>query len=383
MPGWYQDYENVSGVQIVGLIQEQHPERCALFMEWKQMDFPILVDSLNRIGVYAVPLMWAIDEHGVVQKTRPQDAWIRGEFLSTDYPKPGAKGLVEKPSNGVKKFLAGDFDAAVAAFEKSIAKDGESGERRFRLGCALRARHDSTAAQADDFQGAISAWTRALELNPRNYIFRRRIEQYGPRLMKPYPFYTWVAEARTAIAARGDEVPALRVALEGSEVALPQPRGGGAVEAAAESTEEPDLDNAIPGDENELIRFDSVVAPAPAEIGQNARVYLRFAPDEKQKVTWDNEAGPLEVWIHSVDGFVPSEQLLTSAPPTAASSSEARSLELEIAIPASATAGKVYLEGYALYYVCTGDTGECTYLRQDFAVPLELKQGQQRRRRRR
>ena len=28
-------------VQLVGLIQEQHPERCALFMQWKQMDFPI------------------------------------------------------------------------------------------------------------------------------------------------------------------------------------------------------------------------------------------------------------------------------------------------------------------------------------------------------
>ena len=61
------------------------------------MDFPILVDSLNRIGVHAVPLMWAIDEHGVVQKTRPRESWINGEFLTTSYPEPSAELVLALP----------------------------------------------------------------------------------------------------------------------------------------------------------------------------------------------------------------------------------------------------------------------------------------------
>ena len=57
MPVWYRELDELrrSGdVKIVGLIQEQHADRCALFLQWKQMDFPVLVDSLNRTGVSAV-----------------------------------------------------------------------------------------------------------------------------------------------------------------------------------------------------------------------------------------------------------------------------------------------------------------------------------------
>ena len=71
-------------------------------MAWKQMDFPILVDSLNRIGVYAVPLMWAIDEHGVVQKTRPQEDWINGEFLTTSFPEPEGTGRMDRTSTSAR-----------------------------------------------------------------------------------------------------------------------------------------------------------------------------------------------------------------------------------------------------------------------------------------
>jgi hypothetical protein len=41
---------------MVGIIQEQHPDRAGLFMQWKQMDWPILVDSLNLLGVAVVPV---------------------------------------------------------------------------------------------------------------------------------------------------------------------------------------------------------------------------------------------------------------------------------------------------------------------------------------
>ena len=63
MPGWHDEIKDLheSGeLQVVGIIQEQHPDRCRLFMQWKQMDWPILVDSLNLLEVSAVPITVAI-----------------------------------------------------------------------------------------------------------------------------------------------------------------------------------------------------------------------------------------------------------------------------------------------------------------------------------
>ena len=61
---------------MIGIIQEQHPDRCRLFMQWKQMGWPIIVDSLNLTGVSAVPRTLAIDEHGIVRLNRAQPETI-------------------------------------------------------------------------------------------------------------------------------------------------------------------------------------------------------------------------------------------------------------------------------------------------------------------
>lgn len=63
---------------------------------------------------------------------------------------------------------------------------------------------------------------KALDLVP--YIFRRRIQQYGPRLDKPYPFYDWVSEARAAVLARGETPVEPRVEPGGAELAAPLER---------------------------------------------------------------------------------------------------------------------------------------------------------------
>ena len=55
---------------MVGLIQEQHPDRCRLFAQWKQLDFPILWDPFNLTDSKVVPNFIAIDEHGIVRSTR-------------------------------------------------------------------------------------------------------------------------------------------------------------------------------------------------------------------------------------------------------------------------------------------------------------------------
>jgi hypothetical protein len=38
-------------------------------------------------------------------------------------------------------------------------------------------------------QKAVQYWTMALDMDSNQYIWRRRIQQYGPRLEKPYSFY--------------------------------------------------------------------------------------------------------------------------------------------------------------------------------------------------
>ena len=85
----------------------------------------------------------------------------------------------------------------------------------------MKLRFDSAARQESDFEQAVLNWDKALALDPNQYIFRRRIQQYGPRQTKPYPFYDWIPRATEEITKRGDEPLKLTVALSGAETARP------------------------------------------------------------------------------------------------------------------------------------------------------------------
>ena len=48
VPGWHEatkEWQEAGDLQMVGIIQEQHPDRARLFMQWKEMGWPILIDS--------------------------------------------------------------------------------------------------------------------------------------------------------------------------------------------------------------------------------------------------------------------------------------------------------------------------------------------------
>jgi len=110
VPGWHAATETLrteGRLQMAGIVQEQHPDRARLFMQWKQMDWPILVDSLNLLGVAAVPLTFAIDEHGIVRLAglRPDAVAELEAFLATDYAappdvpaRPAASGAAGEPA---------------------------------------------------------------------------------------------------------------------------------------------------------------------------------------------------------------------------------------------------------------------------------------------
>jgi len=72
---------------------------------------------------------------------------------------------------------------AVEGFERA-ARGPADGATEFPLGVAYRARYDSPLRQPGDFRQAVEHWERALALDLNQYIWRRRIQQYGPRLDK-------------------------------------------------------------------------------------------------------------------------------------------------------------------------------------------------------
>ena len=62
VPGWHaltEPHRKSGHLKVVGILQEQHPDRCALFMQWKQMDWPVWLDALNLLQLPAASLYLA------------------------------------------------------------------------------------------------------------------------------------------------------------------------------------------------------------------------------------------------------------------------------------------------------------------------------------
>ena len=402
MPGWHEKLKaHVDNEEVVqlGLIQEQHPDRCKLFMQWKQMDWPVMVDSLNLLGVKVVPITLFIDEYGVIQKVRPKLSDFE-EFRAARYPKPeNESSLVEKPdvtklkryATDLKKrdpdrlsasdfcdvadqmFLWSDPEASEVAlnwYRNALKRSQEDGAINFRAGVALRRHFDfGPDAGANDFAGAVDYWERSLELDPNHYIRRRRIQQYGPRLDKPYSFYDWVNTAREEITARGDEPVELVVEPGGAEFAYPDKSFD-----SAEGEANPDPEGKINRDVGGLIEIDAVPVPGKIKPGQASRVHVTFNVNAKLKAHWNNESDEGAFWIDAPDGWSVEKRLWELPNGEGTTSVEERKIEFEVRAPKDAKPGKHKLDCYALYYVCEGVDGTCLYLRQDVAIEIEIRE---------
>ncbi len=397
MPGWHDatrrlqesSHGRASGatgkLQMVGIVQEQHPARARLFMQWRRMDWPVMVDSLGLLGVKVVPITLLIDEHGIVR--------FRGErenletFLETEYPEPAetAPALAVRPDlerlekaaispDGWRRFADGlvlwgeveDLDSAIDAYRKALGMKPSDESTHFRLGVAYRKRYDSERRREGDFTHAVEHWAAALDADPNQYIWRRRIQQYGPRSTKPYPFYDWVATARREIAARGETPVTLPVDPRGAEIARPAKRFA----ADAGERASPDPQGRIQRDVKGLIRLEQTAVPPALEPGGTARVHLAFRPATEIEAHWNNEAGDLEVWIDPPAGWRVDRRHRSVPNPPELVSDEERRVELELESPGDFT-GTATVPGYALYYVCEDVKGTCLYRRRDFAVLLQ------------
>lgn len=373
MPGWHEATKELVAagkIHLLGVTQEQHAERCRLFAQWKQLKWPILHDPINLLGSKAVPIVIAIDEHGIVRSTKPTKAWVRDEFVQKQYKADLAQAKPKEieQSKGDKAMLWKPSEPGVAVHEYTSAMLGKkSAVSLFRLGVALRARHDSSDRRPHDFMRAVEAWSGALSIDPNQYIWRRRIQQYGPRLKKPYPFYDWVDKANTEIKKRGDTPIELRVPLSGAEIATPTKTF--AVSEAEETS--PDPSNRITRDAGQFVSTNVAIAPTGVKPGESIRLHLEFSVAGKS-VHWNNEAEPLRVWIDPVDGWTPEQRLLTyQGIPSAAESTERRKLEVEIKSDSELQNQKI--KAFALYYVCEKIGGQCLLRRQDFSIEVSIR----------
>ena len=397
MPGWHEavkDLHEAGELQIVGIIQEQHAERCRLFMQWKQMDWPILVDSLNLLEVSVVPITVAIDEHGIVRETglRLDDVEeFRNGFMGTQFPAPDSAKAAEPPEQWplaaepddsadpsawrefgdliVRSNDLDRIDEAIASYRRVIERAPQDGWTEFRLGVALRKRYDSDRRRKGDFQAAVDHWKAALDIDPNQYIRRRRIQQYGPRLDKPYPFYDWVPRARREIVARGETPAELTVEPRGAEFAQPLEEFA----RAETAVDPPDPEGRIHRDDEQFIALETTVVPRSIRPGEASRVHLNFRPREEIKAHWNNEADGLEVWLNKpAECDLDGEHRSLPNPPHPVSLEE-RHAEFEIRCDEGAAAGSRSLSGYALYYVCEDVNGTCLYRRHDFETAFEVR----------
>ena len=358
MPGWQRVFEphvKKGALTVIGVVQEQHADRARLYKQWRGFDWPIFVDTLNVLAHRVVPIPIGININGVIIYPR-----LRGEgdlkvLLQKDFIKQARnKTLPKNTHKADRNFYARAFDNAVAGYQ------GKDAATLFKLGCALRARFESDARKPGDGQAAVEAWGKALALKPNQYIWRRRIQQYGPRLAKPYNFYSWVEQARKEIRARGEEPVELRV----------EPRGAELIERRGAPSGDKPVDSDPLGKiqrDRSLVQIATIVTPASVRPGHAVRVRLIFRP---RLGLWNNEGGALTLAVDP-GGLSLTEGTFRHPIAKRAESSETRYLEFEV-VTAAGDDGKHEVQGYALYYVCKKKGGVCLYLRQDFQVTIKV-----------
>ena len=392
MPVWHEKTRALAqagDLIVIGLVQEQHPERAQLFAAWKEFDFPILWDPFNTTDSNAVPRAFLIDARGVVRvvDARPSDLgpFMAAEQASPPEPTPrpdAATRSLPIPASGEKDaFQRGTreamdillwsrqgqvFDEAVTRLVELADRRPGDGRAQFQAGVALRMRYDRRGVgDSTDFQGALDHWAAALELDPNQYIWRRRIQQYGPRLDKPYPFYTWIEAARADLLGRGITPPPLVAALTPAELMLPKrPRDSDAPPT------EPDPEGRIQRADG-LVLADHAVAFHTGTSDGLAMVHLSLQPVAARDVHWNNSVEPTRIWIDSAslpDGVSLERNLFVAPQPPQETSTETRRFAFEVTLPKDVDATD--LRGYALFHICEGSEGRCVYRRLDLDLSI-------------
>ncbi len=379
---------------VLGITQEQHADRCRLLVQWHQLAWPILHDPINLMQVTGVPIEVAIDEHGIVRSLKPNLETLEREFLDRTFAADGARplagpGAVTRPDLPALRRLAeqdgscpawrdlGDalvlwagpdgLNEAIHAYTEALHAKPDDGDAHFRLGVCYRMRSESQRPLPGDFQMAVDHWMTARVLEPSRYIWRRRVEQYGPRLTKPYPFYDWVPTADQEIRARGEQPVELRAWPTRSEIAGPIRKG----EVSPDDAQPPDPGGRIARDTQGLVQAEVTVVPPRVKPGEVVRVYVTLRPNEARQACWSDEDEPLRVWIDVPPGWRAQPQLLAIARIDRPNRLQPQCVELEMKTATDAD-GASRVIATALYRVCENTDGTHRLLRQDIPIAVTV-----------
>ena len=79
---------------VLGIAQEHHRDRCRLFAQWRELDWPIVGDPINVMQVKGVPIEVAVDEYGIVRSVKPNMKTSEARQLEFEvYVPAGAQGV--------------------------------------------------------------------------------------------------------------------------------------------------------------------------------------------------------------------------------------------------------------------------------------------------
>jgi len=379
---------------VLGITQEQHADRCRLLAQWRQLGWPILHDPINLMQVTGVPIEVAIDEHGIVRSLQPNLETLEREFLDRTFAADGAappagpreatrpdlaalRRLAERDGSCPAWRDLGDalalwagpdgLDEAIHAYTEALRAKPDDGDAHFRLGVCYRMRSESQHPLPGDFQTAVDHWMTARALEPNRYIWRRRVEQYGPRLSKPYPFYDWVPTAEREIRARGEQPIELKVWPTGSEIAGPIRSG----ETSPGDVQPPDPEGRIARDTQGLVQTEVTVVPPRVKPGEAVRVYITLCPNETRQARWSDENEPLRVWMDLPPGWQAQPQLLVVSQIDRPNRSQPQRVELDMKTATDAN-GTPRVIATALYRVRENIDGARCLLRQDIPITVTI-----------
>ena len=238
---------------------------------------------------------------------------------------------------------------------KLLDKSGKKPEYSFQAGVLARWLYDH-GGSSDDFQIAVDLWSQALDERPGQYIWRRRIQQYGPRLDKPYPFYNWVQEARKDLQAAGKTPHSLQVEPSGSEVAQPSRRG----KEGGQPPRFPDAKDKLPNNSNFL---EVTVTTIPhTDDNKKGRLHLLLTPSKEGH--WSSDAQEVELWYRPKEGapiFLTNE--ITPLPANLETSSLPRVLEGDFSLPKNPSGDLVLF-----YSLCETENAVCRFLKTEWPI---------------
>jgi hypothetical protein len=366
-----------------------------LYLQWKQFHFPVLVDALNALPYRVMPVPMGIDQNGIVRKPHMELSDLES-FLDTSYPDRNipdtyniadpwdVASLREKARRsgdpedwrklGDVLFYRNDpqhLKESVNAYRRAIELGPEDGSLHFRLGVVLRRMYERGISREGTAQKAVKHWERALQINPKQYIWRRWLQQYGPRSDQPYNFYSWIDKARTQIRQRGEEPISLEVEPPRANVASQKDNVG--IEEA-DAIPDPDPEGDIMRDRAPLVEVSPLATPVRVRPGSEVRVRVTCALRSKRTPYWNNEATPLTLSVDLPDGVTLVEGRFRYPNERQPETRGDRLLEFTISISDTIGEGKVKIPGYVLYNVCEKKTGICRYLRQDLSVSFVVDQ---------